>query len=89
MSRALQIIVRGKVQKVYYRKYAKKKADELGIKGKIKNEVDGSVKIMAEGDELAMSKFIEWCHEGSPFSFVDAVETEEVQKQGYRHFSIA
>lgn len=89
MAKALQITVKGKVQKVFFRKYAKRKADELGIKGKIKNQVDGSVFIVAEGEDEPMEKFIAWCHEGSPFSFVDEVITEEVKREGYRHFSIS
>ncbi|HNU41845.1 MAG TPA: acylphosphatase, partial [Cyclobacteriaceae bacterium] len=44
----INILVTGTVQGVYYRASTKQKADELGIKGFVRNQPDGSVYIEAE-----------------------------------------
>lgn len=58
------IIVKGKVQGVFFRKNTKQIADELHIKGRVKNTDEGHVEIIAQGDENAIKKLIEWCWQG-------------------------
>lgn len=60
------ILVQGKVQGVFFRAGTKKKADELGIKGWVKNTDDGHVEIVATGDHDPIKTFIEWCYIGPP-----------------------
>lgn len=64
----------GRVQGVGFRYAAMDEAQELGIKISPRNEVDGSVRIEAEGDEAALKKFVAWCREGPPLSKVERVE---------------
>ena len=45
----LSIHVSGKVQGVFFRASAKGKAEELNIKGNVRNNADGSVSIEVEG----------------------------------------
>ena len=52
-----QIIVTGKVQGVWFRDSTLKKAHELGVKGFVKNQPDGSVYIEAEGTPSAIKEF--------------------------------
>jgi acylphosphatase len=54
----------------------KEKADQLGIKGWVRNEEDGTVKIVAEGRGGVLEKFIEWCKKGSPLARVDKVDVK-------------
>lgn len=67
------IQVFGKVQGVYFRQSTRIKAIELGIKGFVRNEEDGSVYIEAlcEADQLAA--LISWCYEGPPHAEVERV----------------
>jgi acylphosphatase len=51
------IKVTGKVQGVFFRASTKAVADQLGVKGFVKNLSDGSVYIEAEGDEFALEYF--------------------------------
>ncbi|MEM3154296.1 MAG: acylphosphatase [Candidatus Woesearchaeota archaeon] len=67
------IIVRGKVQGVFFRDYAKKEADKLGITGWARNTDDGGVEIIAEGDKMLLRRFIMLCKKGSPLSKVATV----------------
>ncbi|HEY8402960.1 MAG TPA: acylphosphatase [Cytophagaceae bacterium] len=80
--------ISGKVQGVFFRAYTQQKALELGIKGYVKNEDDGSVLIEAEADPDILSKFTSWCHEGSPFAKVEKVEIHKGELKNFEGFSI-
>lgn len=88
MKKHLRIIVRGKVQGVYFRASTKSVADILGIKGFVRNDKDGSVYIEAEGDELGLQQFMEWCHEGPEGAIVESVESTEGIMHAYTDFLI-
>jgi len=83
------IIVTGKVQGVWFRKYTKEKADKLGIKGFVQNELEGTVFISAEGTEKVLEKFIKWLHIGSPLARVREVTYNNcIDFQGHTEFEI-
>ncbi len=84
-----KILVKGKVQGVWFRKYIKEKAEELGLKGYVKNEVSNNVYIEAEGSIDILTNFIEWLYEGSPFSRVSEVVYESGELQNYSEFDIS
>lgn len=70
----VHIIVHGKVQGVFFRDYAKKEAEKLGLTGWVKNTKTETVEITAEGDKLELRKFIVACEQGSPLAKVNKVE---------------
>lgn len=85
----LKIKVFGLVQGVSFRFYAKDKAQELKIKGWVRNEPDGSVLILAQGEKENLREFINWCHQGSPLAQVEKVEVEKLEtKEIFKDFSI-
>jgi acylphosphatase len=84
----MKIIVKGKVQGVFFRQSAKEMADRLGIKGTVKNCDDDSVEIVATGEKEQVDKFISWCSQGPPRADVSNVETQELSLQEFRNFSI-
>lgn len=72
------IKVTGKVQGVWFRKYTKGKADELGLLGTVENQPDGSVYIEVESnDAKELQSFIDWLYQGSPLSKVSQVILDE------------
>ncbi len=83
-----QIIVSGKVQGVWFRDSTLKKAQELGVKGFVKNQKDGSVYIEAEGSLSTVKKLINWCHEGPKFAKVEAVEINDMELTYFEKFKI-
>ena len=85
----INVSVSGKVQGVFFRASTKAKADELGVKGVVRNEPDNRVYIEAEGSEDALKLFIAWCHEGPRLAKVDQVEVTEGQPVGFTDFSIS
>ncbi|QJD98403.1 acylphosphatase [Mucilaginibacter robiniae] len=84
----LNITVQGKVQGVSYRATTKAVADQLGVRGFVKNTEDGGVYIEAEAESTLMDMFIEWCNEGPERARVTAVHTEEGDVKDYRNFEI-
>ncbi len=86
--RHLNIIVKGKVQGVFYRATTKAVADQLGVRGSIKNEPNGDVFIEAEADNATLDMFLDWCHEGPEDANVTAVETNEGELKNYRNFEV-
>ncbi|MDB5125044.1 MAG: acyP [Mucilaginibacter sp.] len=85
----LDIIVKGKVQGVFFRASTKAVADQLGVKGYIKNDPGGDVSIAAEGSQMVLDMFLEWCHEGPEDAKVTSVESHEGELKNYRNFDIA
>lgn len=73
--REIKLKIFGRVQGVFFRNEAKKKADELGIFGWVKNMDDGSVELLAEGDEESLGKFLEWCKKGPQSAVIKNVDT--------------
>lgn len=84
----INIKVIGKVQGVFFRASTKAVADQMGVKGKVKNEKDGSVLIEAEGSAAILDMFVEWCEKGPEKANVEQVIVEEGELQGYTNFVV-
>ena len=84
----INIIVTGKVQGVFFRASTKAVADQMGIKGLVRNEKDGSVYIEAEAEATFLDMFLEWCNEGPDKSVVENVEVSEGELKNYRNFEV-
>lgn len=83
-----QLKIRGHVQGVGYRYNTKLKADELGLRGIVKNEPDGSVYAEIEGEEELLQRMIEWCRQGPQAARVLEVIAEAAPEQQYQQFNI-
>jgi acylphosphatase len=84
----VNLLIKGKVQGVFYRASARDKAAELGIIGWVKNTQDGNVEIVASGKKEALKKFIEWCHQGPSQAKVTGVTVREVDANNFLGFQI-
>ena len=86
--KTVRLTIKGKVQGVFYRATAKDVADELGIKGWVKNLPDKNVEIRATASEELLQRFIDWCKEGSPKAKVDEVIVEDLSPEEFNAFKI-
>lgn len=80
------IRVTGRVQGVGFRAYTKRTARKLDIKGWVRNEPDGSVKIVAQGDNV--EAFLENVEEGPRLSRVESVSSKEREEKEFDSFRI-
>lgn len=71
----IQVSVRGRVQGVGFRQFTAARAKQLGVVGWVRNESDGSVSVVAEGEEDALRQLIEDLKRGPSLSRVRDVET--------------
>lgn len=84
----VEVVVTGVVQGVAFRWYAQAEALRLGLRGWVRNEVDGSVHAYAVGEDVAVSDFVAWCHHGPPSAVVRDVQVTKVPPRPVRGFEI-
>lgn len=82
MKRAKMSVV-GDVQGVFFRHFAKVEAADLGLTGWCRNESDGSVYIVVEGEDKNVDKFVAWAKGGSELSTVESVDVTEEKHTGF------
>ena len=85
---AVHLIIKGRVQGVFFRASAKDKADDLGISGWVKNTPEGDVEVLANGDQMAIDLFIEWCRKGPSKARVIDVIVTEASEEDFNGFRI-
>lgn len=69
--------ITGRVQGVGFRWFTRRSADDLGVRGSVRNRPDGSVEIHAEGTESSLERFEERVRRGPPGARVDEVRRVE------------
>ena len=74
MRKQITLKIHGKVQGVFFRDSSRAQAQELNLFGWAKNASDGTVDILAEGDDKNLIKFIEWCKYGPDHAEVEKVD---------------
>jgi acylphosphatase len=75
-------VVKGRVQGVGFRFFVEDAARRESIRGYVRNQRDGSVEIMAEGDQAAVLRFEQAVRRGPSGARVDDVETMELDPSG-------
>lgn len=79
--------VYGQVHGVFFRASTQEKAEELGLKGFVKNERDGTVYLEAEGEPEALQILEAWVHVGPAQAQVKKVEVQEfTELAGFEKF---
>lgn len=74
MDRRVYVLVSGKVQGVFFRASTKKRADELHLRGWVRNLDDGRVEAIFEGEQEKVDKMVEWCRKGPGYADVKDVQ---------------
>ena len=75
MKKRLAAQITGRVQLVMYRDFACRNARRLNLTGTVENKNDGSVEVVAEGEEENLQQFLLKLKEGSLLSRVDNVSS--------------
>lgn len=83
-----RVVVHGLVQGVFFRDTCRREATRLGLSGFVRNQPDGTVEAVFEGQPNNVSEMVRWCHQGPPHADVSRVETFEEEATGETGFRI-
>lgn len=78
----LEATVTGLVQGVYFRHYTQQEAKRLGLTGWVANQPDGSVRVVAEGEDAGLERLVEYLHHGPPGARVEEVVVSRLTATG-------
>ncbi len=85
----IHAFISGSVQGVFFRAFAKREADRMGIVGTARNLDDGRVEIIAEGEGDVLVDFVEALKTKHPTADVKDIDTKwELAKGEFGDFSI-
>ena len=89
MSR-IHAIVKGRVQGVGFRYYVSDVAEQMHVKGYVRNLYSGEVEIEAEcDDDTSLKEFLNYIRQGPAFARVTDIDVEWFENmRGHREFSI-
>jgi acylphosphatase len=85
---ARHLSITGRVQGVFFRAWSREQADELGVKGWIRNRPDGHVEAHVEGEESAVEAMIERLRGGPPAAQVEHVRTWDADVCDFDDFEV-
>ena len=71
---AIRYIVRGRVQGVGFRDFARRAALAAGVRGWVRNRADGAVEALAAGEPEALERFAADLRRGPRWSEVESLE---------------
>ena len=86
----LEAVVSGRVQGVGFRRYVRGWARRLGLGGWVRNEPDGTVRLVAEGDRAALDRLVRLLWGGPPTANVtDVAASWRDAEGGFTGFTVA
>jgi acylphosphatase len=83
-----RLVVRGHVQGVFFRETTRREAERRGVTGWVRNQPDGSVEAVLEGEAEAVERVMERCRSGPPGARVDAVDVVDEAAEGLPAFEV-
>jgi len=86
--KTIRVYLSGNVQGVFFRKYIEEKANELGIRGFVRNLEDGRVEVLIEGKDENVNSMFEICKKGNQHTKVMDIQFQELKNQGFKEFKV-
>jgi acylphosphatase len=83
-----RVVVHGSVQGVFFRDTTRRLAQQHGVAGWVRNNRDGTVEAVFEGDEGAVERLVAFAREGPRGAQVDRVEVLDEDPEGLVGFSV-
>jgi acylphosphatase len=85
--RSVRLVITGRVQGVGYRMWAERTAAALDLRGWVRNRRDGTVELLATGDDDAISRLIDACRQGPRAAAVTGVAVADAADDASVGFS--
>ena len=83
-----RVVVRGRVQGVFFRDTVRRRAEAARVAGWVRNTPEGAVEAVFEGDEDAVEDLVEFCRRGPSRAEVASVRVEEERPEGLSGFEV-
>ena len=83
-----RVVVRGRVQGVFFRDSTRARAELLGVAGWVRNREDGSVEAAFEGEPEAVAELLAFVRAGPGRATVSDVEEFEEEPAGEGEFRV-
>lgn len=88
-KKTIHVIIKGRVQGVFFRMETLRTAERHGVNGWVRNMPDGRVEAVFEGTPENVGRVLDWCRTGPPMAAVAGVTVEEMEGSvGFTDFSI-
>jgi acylphosphatase len=85
----IHLVIKGKVQGVFYRATAQDVAQQIGVTGWVRNTDEGNVEIKATGTEEQLQRLVAWCKQGPPKAIVtDILLSKKEEEENFKDFRI-
>jgi acylphosphatase len=78
----LHLVIHGRVQGIFFRGTALERARELGLTGWVRNRLDGTVELVAEGDAPGLAALKDWCAKGPRGAVVRKIDSFDEPETG-------
>ena len=76
-SKRIHLLIKGRVQGVYFRQSMMESAEKNNVLGWVRNLPDKRVEAMLEGNDSNVDAVIEWAHFGPAGAIVDELKISE------------
>ena len=86
-TKRTRVIVHGTVQGVFFRDSTRRRAQQEGLSGWVRNRPDGSVEAVFEGEPDAVERLVLYCQTGPRGADVEALDRFDEQPEGLAGFS--
>lgn len=83
---ARHLRIHGRVQGVGYRYAFENMAEQFGLRGWVRNRLDGTVEAHIEGNPTAVEAMMTWSRRGPPAASVSQVEVQELEPESHTAF---
>jgi len=88
MKSCRRCVVTGRVQGVFFRQSTLEQAEQLGIKGWVRNLDNGNVECIICGENNLLEQMVAWLRQGPPSAKVTHLEIVEMPWEEHPHFRI-
>ncbi len=83
-----RVIAHGRVQGVFFRDSTRREAQRRGVAGWARNNDDGTVEAVFEGDADAVAALVDFCREGPARASVERAEVDDEEPEGLSGFEV-
>jgi acylphosphatase len=83
-----RVVIHGQVQGVFFRDTTRRLAEQHGVAGWARNNWDGTVEAVFEGEPEAVERLVAFAHEGPRGAVVQHVDVHKEDEEGLKGFAV-